>query len=76
MKTRTLIEKYKAIQKIGFEVDVPFEVWCCISSNMKVISIAGDHVSLGEDYVSLQQARSAVEWYVNQLGGNVDWGKE
>ena len=69
----TLLKKYRAIQKIGTEVDVPHAVWTKFSEQQRRCSIVGTDVSLGEDYCSIEQAREAVEWYVNQLGGKVTW---
>lgn len=71
--TQNLIERYEAIQKIGCDVDVPFHVYRIIGD--KRISVLGDQVELGfdHDFVSLTEARAAVEWYVQQLGGTVKW---
>lgn len=70
---QTLIERYRAIEKIGTEVEVPFHVYRMIGN--KTICIFGNQIELGEDhdFVSLTEAREALEWYVNQLGGNVQW---
>ena len=69
----TLIKKYKAIQKIGTVIEVPHSVWTKFSEQQRCISIAGTDISLGEDYCSLDQAREAVAWFVEQLGGKVKW---
>jgi len=76
-KRQTLIEKYKAIQKIGIEVEVPYHVWAVFPNARynKTVSIMGDEVCLGGDYVTVEGARFAVEWYVQQLGGKVEWVK-
>jgi hypothetical protein len=73
MENKTLIEKFKAIQKIGTEVQVPWEVSHCIQEQQRPLSISSDQVCIGEDYVSLDQARAAIAWYVTQLGGKVKW---
>jgi hypothetical protein len=70
---KTLFEKYKAIQKVGTTVEVPYEVWTAFGSNCRELSISQTDICLGEDYKSLRQARAAIEWYVNQLGGKVKW---
>jgi hypothetical protein len=72
-KPMTAIQKFDAIQKIGTEVEVPFNVWTKFRENRRPISIVGTEICLGEDYCSIDQAREAVEWYVNQLGGTVNW---
>lgn len=72
-KTKTAIQKYNAIQKIGSQVDVPFDVWRCFREGQNSIAIMGDQICLGEDYVSIETARAAVEFYVTQLGGEVTW---
>jgi hypothetical protein len=69
----TLIERYREIQKIGIETEVPHAVWTCFGPQQKVVSILGDQICMGEDYVSVGKAREALEWYVNQLGGSVQW---
>ncbi len=53
------------------EIEVPFEVYCV--TGKRTIMFAGDVSSIGEDFVSLEQTRAALEWYVNQYGGNVVW---
>jgi hypothetical protein len=54
-------------------IDVPHHVWTKFGSQQKIITFAGDQVSLGEDFGDLQQIRSALEWYVDQFGGKVEW---
>jgi hypothetical protein len=71
-----LIDKFKAIQKIDQNVEVPWGPMRVFGA--KQISVWGDQVSLGGtdcDYVYLDEARAAVEWYVTQLGGKVKWTK-
>lgn len=68
----TLLQKYNAVQEIG-NVQVPWEVWTVFGENSKVASITGTEICLGEDYVGIDRARQAVEWYVRQLGGTVKW---
>lgn len=70
----TLIERYRAIEKIGTEIEVPWHVRRTIGSSR--LAIMGDQVSIGDsdcDFVSVTEAREALEWYVNQLGGNIQW---
>lgn len=69
-----LIDKYKKIQRLGYEEKIPWHVAHVLSNEHgSYISVSGSDVSLGEDYVSLEQARKAVEWYANQLGGRIKW---
>lgn len=68
--------KIKKQLKLQKNIDVPFYVWRMFGQNCKVISMAGGQASLGEDYGSLQELRSAIEWYVDQLGGKVKWEEE
>ncbi len=72
----TLISKYTAIQKLGHTVTVPFHVWVVFADKaVQDISVLGDSVCLGGDYVSLTEARKATAWYVEQLGGKVVWNE-
>lgn len=70
---KTLIERYQEIQEIGTEVEIPFGVYRVFGGPMKVISTVGEHISLGEDYVSVGHARGAVSWFATQLGGKITW---
>jgi hypothetical protein len=72
-KPQTVFEKYKSIQAIGTEVEVPWAVWTTFSENCKKIEILGSQVYLGCDHVTLEQARAAVEFYATQLGGTIKW---
>ncbi len=72
-KPLTAFEKYKAIQAIGTEVEVPYEAWTMFGQQQKTISIFGNEISLGEDYGTVEAARTAIEFYVTQLGGTVKW---
>lgn len=68
MKLADKLKDYKPIE-------VPYHVWTCFGKDSKSILLAGDEASLGGDYKSLEELRSAIEWYVNQLGGKVKWKK-
>lgn len=69
---QTLIEKYNAIQAIGSSIETPYEVFC-LFKDFKTMDVIGDQISFGEDYVSLESARSAISFLVEQLGGEVKW---
>lgn len=76
----TVTDKIKAIQEIGTEVEIPFfEVSRVLfGSGTKKVTLFGELICLGgddADYVSLEECRTAIEWYVMQLGGTVKWKK-
>lgn len=72
----TVFERYRAIQSIGTEVAVPWTHWRLLGNEAgKIIHISGSDICLGEDYGSLDEARAAIAWYVEQLGGAVQWTK-
>lgn len=54
------------------EFPVPYHVSRVFSTETEP-RVFGDQVTFGEDFVSLQEARVALEWYVEQLGGKVEW---
>jgi hypothetical protein len=66
---------YKQLQKYK-PIEVPYKVWVCFGQQSKLIHVAGDQASLGEDYVDLEQLREAISWYADQLGGKITWSKE
>ena len=76
MKEDTLYSKYKKINKVGTKVDVPFEVWSLFGESGRNISVLGEEISLSGDYASLEKCRKAIAWYVQQLGGKVEWSNE
>lgn len=71
----TLKQKFDAIQKIGTDIQVPFNHWRLLGTASHTLDIAGDQISLGEDFASLQDAQNAIAWYAEQLGGKVKWEK-
>jgi len=71
-KPLTAFEKYKAIQDIGTEVETPYPIFCAFK-DLRTISIMGNQISFNEDYISLEEGRSAVAYLVEQLGGAVTW---
>jgi hypothetical protein len=73
---KTLFEKYQAIQKIGSTVEVPFNVSRLVQgSGHKRLEIVNTMVGLGgeADWAELDEVRGALQWYVEQLGGEVKW---
>lgn len=71
-REQTLIEKYKAIQAIGHTVQVPFSVKRAFQGDLELI-IMGNQVSFGEDYLYIEEAREVVQYFVEQMGGKVEW---
>jgi hypothetical protein len=55
------------------QIEIPYHVCRVFSS--KELTVLGDQVALSNegDFVYLNEARAAVEWYVKQLGGVVAW---
>lgn len=68
-----LIDKFAKIQKIGTHVDVPWSIYRILGP--KRIYIIGDQIDLGVDTGDIEEVRNAVAYYVEQLGGKVEWGK-
>lgn len=69
----TILDKIKAIKKLQ-EVDAVWEFKRLFGS----LVLLGDQLSVGKDhdYGSVTEFRIAVEWLVNELGGEVKWKKE
>jgi hypothetical protein len=68
--------KLKEQLELQSDIEVPWSVWRLFGSeNCKYISIRGDQASFGEDYGSKEELRAAIAWYVEQLGGKVEWDK-
>lgn len=64
---------YEALKHNVCSFEVPWEVWRLFGRNQQRLEIIVDQVSLGEDIATLSEARKALEWYVDQLGGSVKW---
>lgn len=75
LKGLTVFQKVLTMRAIGPSTTVPWHVWRCFGSQQKEVLVSGTDVCLGEDYVSLEEARKAVDWYVEELGGQVKWHK-
>ncbi len=74
-KPSTLIAKFRAIQSIGTEVEVPWKVLRLFPDNFTHISLSSNDISLGGDYGSLQENREALSWLIEQFGGTATWQK-
>jgi hypothetical protein len=57
---------------------VPYHVWRIFGGGRKNIDLYGNQASLceGGDFATLAELRVAVQWYVEQLGGVVNWDKK
>lgn len=54
---------------------VPWEVWTAFGQAAKEVSFIGNQIALTDDsdFVTIERAREAVQWYVENLGGSVNW---
>jgi hypothetical protein len=68
-----LIDAHKVIQEISVD-QVPWAVRRMFAGSVR-LEISGAEISFGEDFVSVTEAREAVEFLVDQLGGKVKWDK-
>lgn len=57
-------------------IRVPHHVMCLFSSNAKELETFGNQASLGEDFGTLAEFRSALDWLVGQFGGKVTWDEK
>lgn len=74
--SKTLIQAYEEVQKIEAQVpEYPHLVWTKLFGRKCRPFISGDQISLSTDadYASIPEAREAVEYLVEQLGGKVKW---
>jgi hypothetical protein len=55
--------------------ELPHHVWRMFGGERKSIVFCGNEASLCEngDFGTLEELRDAVQWYVEQLGGVVNW---
>lgn len=69
-----LINVHKKVAKEKAKIEpVPFKVTCAFGDGF-YLDTDGTYVCVGEDYVSVEDAREAVAWVAEQLGGKVEWG--
>lgn len=74
--SKTILECHKIASRVS-EVEIPYKVWTALHENQLSVFIHGTDVCLGSgDYKSITEAREAIAWYVEQLGGKVKWSKE
>lgn len=74
-ETKGMKMKLKEQLKLQSDIEVPFEVWRFLGGQSKKILVRGDEASLGEDFGNREQLRKALEFYIDQLGGKVEWEK-
>lgn len=71
-----LINAYKEVQKINEQLpEYPWHVWTKLFGRKCKPEILGNQMSLSpdSDYCYIDEARSAVAYLVEQLGGTVKW---
>lgn len=63
--------------KLQEDIEVPWHVWRMFGHCAKRISLHGNQASLTNegDFGNQEELRKAIEFYVDQLGGTVKWGK-
>ena len=63
--------------KLQEDIEVPWHVWRLLGNCAKRISLHGNQASLTNqgDFGNQEELRKAIEFYVDQLGGTVKWGK-
>lgn len=71
-KEKNVLECHEIAKKVA-EIAPPWDVYRLFSTQCKTVQIWGDQISLGEDFASLKECRNAIQWYVEQLGGKVQW---
>ncbi len=72
-------EVLTAIEKLEGESDSPsHKAMCALFPTRGSIAFSSNQVSFQPegDYVSIEDAREAAEWLVDQLGGKVKWSKK
>jgi hypothetical protein len=57
------------------DIEVPWNVWRMFGERSKIVTVAGNQASFGEDYGTQEELRYAIEWYADQLGGTIKWEK-
>lgn len=72
---RKRIKKVHELLVSPTKVPVPFEVWRFMSAGAHSVEAVADQAFLcaSADGGTLPELRKAVEWYVDQLGGEVVW---
>lgn len=60
------------------DIEVPYDVWTKFGESAQNITIMGKQVSLTDegDFATIEELRTAIDFYVHQLGGTVKWSKK
>lgn len=71
-------EPKKAYQRVTEykSIDIPWEVYCFLPHDgviAKEMEIYGDQIGIGGDFMNLAESQTAIQWFVDQLGGKVQW---
>ena len=69
------MKAYKKMKKVE-DIQMPWEVGRFFKDGSRSISFFGDQASFGEDYGTIEELRSAIQWFVEQFGGTVKWKKK
>jgi len=69
------IEIQKQFTLIGNDIKIPWDVYRAIGLKQRNIEVNPGYYNMGEDFVNLEEARIAIDWLVDQFGGEVKWKK-
>lgn len=72
---KTAFEVFKEVQELNkSQNDTPWYVKRVMPDNFR-IEVLGEQLTFGQDFVTIEEAREALDWFVNELGGTVKWKK-
>ena len=75
-KEPLLIEKYKAIQTVGPTKKVPWKLKRFLPDGGEMeFTVWGTQISMGGDFLELEEAREAASILAAELGGTIKWDK-
>jgi hypothetical protein len=72
----TILEGFKKIKKIQDKMsNIPYHVWRIMPGHKDCVAVFDDQISIANDgdLVTVDELRKAIEWYVEQLHGEVKW---
>jgi len=81
-KAKTILDGHKQSAEACKGIKVPWHVWTKFHTSPVEVQFWGNQINLspesGEspDFATLEELRDAVQWYVEQLGGQVVWPDE
>lgn len=70
-----VIDSFKQIQAVQHRFKLPFDFWRLACESAKEIEIMGNQITMGQDYLTLEEARGAFDEVVAELGGTITWEK-